>query len=367
MKRIAMAMTMVTAAFVASADEVSVVSATASLRDGSTLKGEFRTDAIKGATVFSKNLSLVPSIVRSINFTGTNGESKVELVNGDRFAMTVANDSFAVCSMLGDIKIPRASVRSISLAARSPVLKGGGEASSDGLVFHCTFDDRESTLSPIIGKADVRILNVTFEEGKFGNAMRVQRGLPAVEIKLPPNTFGRKGCIEFWAKLIDGKTEFSTGGDPRFFTLYTAVGGQCGNFEYASNSGNGNKGLCGTIWTGFAATHSGCTHLMPYSDIFHGKPYEEWHHYAISWNTSDVGYSDNVTKSSIRVDLFIDGKQVSTVHEFGSVDDMALKIFGDSILMGIPMNERGPSYNNKATFLIDELKIWDGHKTAFDL
>jgi len=222
-------------------------------------------------------------------------------------------------------------------------------------------------MRPSIGTADVRILNATFEEGKHGNAMRVQRGLPAVEIKLPPSTFGRQGCIEFWAKLLDGKTEFSTGGDPRFFTMYTATGGQCGVFEYASNSGNGNRGLCGTIWTGFAATHSGHGHLMPYSDIFHGKPYEDWHHYAISWNTNGEGYSGNGSKSYIRVNLFIDGKKVSTVHEAGFADDAAFNIFGDSINMGIPMREQGPSYNNKSSFLIDDLKIWNNDKTAFGL
>ena len=359
-------MAAVTSTFLA--DGKPAISATASLRDGSTVKGEFLTDNVKGSTAFSGDFSLDAAIVRSITFTGTNGESKVELVNSDRFAMRIANDSFAVRSMLGDLKIPLANFRAVSLSVDKSGVKGtAGATSSDGLLFHCTFDDRDVTMCPSIGKAEVRILNATFEEGKVGNAMRVQRGIPAVEIKLPPNTFGRKGCIEFWAKLIDGKTEFSTGGDPRFFTLYSVVGGQCGNFEYASNSGNGNKGLCGTVWTGFAATHSGCSGLMPYSDIFHGKPYEEWHQYAISWNTNDGGCSDNVAKYSIRVDLFIDGKKVSTVHELGSADDMAFKMFGDSILMGIPMNERGPSYNNKSSFLIDELKIWDSDKTAFDL
>lgn len=355
----------VTSILGASAGEKTVISTTASLRDGSTVKGEFCTSEIKGGTLFDNELVLSPSLVKSICFIGTNGESKIELTNGDRFAMTITNESFELRSMLGDLKIPRMNFRTILLSVRY-VLVDKVE-SPDGLVFHCTFDDKEATTCPLIGKTDVKILNATFEAGKFGNAMRVQRGIPAVEIKFPPGTFSKQGCVEFWAKLMDGKTEFSTGGDPRFFTLYTATGGQCGNFEYASNSGNGNKGLCGTIWTGFAATHSGYGHLMPYSDIFHGKPYEDWHHYAISWKMNDDGCSDNVVKFSICVDLFIDGKKVSTVQELGSADDMALKVFGDSILMGIPMNERGPSYNNKSSFLIDDLKIWNNDKTTFGL
>ena len=71
------------------------VTVTASLRDGSTIRGDFLTKKITGETLFEKNLALAPSLVRSINFSGTNGESKVELSNGDHFAMTVSNDVFA--------------------------------------------------------------------------------------------------------------------------------------------------------------------------------------------------------------------------------------------------------------------------------
>lgn len=341
-----------------------VVSATASLKDGSSVKGECLTDKVKGTTVFSKGLTLDVAIVKSISFTGTNGEAKVELINSDRFAMKVTNESFALRSMLGDLNVPRASCRTISLSSGSAAVHVGA---TEGLVFHCTFDGREGTMRPAVGKADVRILNASFEEGKNGKAMRVQRGLPAVELNFPPHTFGNKGRIEFWAKLIDGKTEFSTGGDPRFFTLYSAIdGAQIGLFEYASNSGNGNKGLWGGLMAGFAATHSGFTGMMPYSDIFHGKPYEDWHHYAISWNTRGVGSLTDSQYEFNRVALFIDGKKVSTVHKAG-MSEMMEDVLGAPTLMGIPMYERGPSYNNKASFLIDDLKIWNSDKTTFDL
>ena len=344
------------------------ITMTAVLKDGSSIKGDFPADKVNGTTAFSKCLVLDSAIVKTINFTSTNGESKVELVNGDRFAMTIANNSFAVSSMLGNLTIPRANFRTLSLSARSTAAVNGG--SSDGLIFHCTFDGREATMRPSVGTAEIRILNATFGDGKKGKAVLAQRGLPAVEIKLPPNTFGRNGCIEFWAKLLDGKTEFSTGGDPRFFTLYALNDelscAQIGVFEYASNSGNGNKGLCGGVLAGFAATHSGITHLMPYSDIFHGKPYEGWHHYAMAWNASGIECPDDSQFMSSRVMLFIDGEKVSTVHRAGS-SEMMLGLFNSSSLMGIPMREQGPSYNNKSSFLLDELKIWNYDKMTFDL
>ena len=57
------------------------VSANATLKDGSTVKGEFCTEHITGSTAFIEKLSLDPAIVKSLAVAGTNGESKVELAN----------------------------------------------------------------------------------------------------------------------------------------------------------------------------------------------------------------------------------------------------------------------------------------------
>ena len=95
------------------------VSATASLRDGSSVKGEFHTPRIAGSTVFMEQLELNPAIVKSLIFSGTNGEAKVELLNGDAFAMTIVNESFAIKSILGELSIPRRNFRSIFLAAHN--------------------------------------------------------------------------------------------------------------------------------------------------------------------------------------------------------------------------------------------------------
>ena len=86
-------------ALAAFADAKPTVSVTATLKDGSSVRGDFLTKDITGATFFAKNLVLAPSIVKTVNFTSTNGEAKVELSNGDRFTMTISNDAFAVRSL----------------------------------------------------------------------------------------------------------------------------------------------------------------------------------------------------------------------------------------------------------------------------
>ena len=132
--------------FAAFAVARTTVSITPTLKDGSSVRGDFLTKDITGEMLFAKNLVLTPSLAKSINFTGTNGEAKVELSNGDRFAMRIANDKFAIRSMLGNLKISRTNFRTLSLSARSAAKSKG--CANNGLIFHCTFDDAASITSP---------------------------------------------------------------------------------------------------------------------------------------------------------------------------------------------------------------------------
>ena len=103
---------------------------TASLNDGSTVKGSFLTDQITGSTAFMKDLTLEPTIIKSLVFTGTNGESKISLCNGDAFAMKISNNSFKLKSLIGNLEIPRTSFRSLTFSPQR-----GTSAAKDGLVF----------------------------------------------------------------------------------------------------------------------------------------------------------------------------------------------------------------------------------------
>ena len=125
MKHLIVALFTSAALVVSAADEATValttdvtITANATLKDGSTVKGEFLAQKITGSTVFANQLTLDPTIIKSFTFTGTNGEAKVSLVNGDAFAMTVANDAFAIKSLLGELNIPRKNFRSITLSSR---------------------------------------------------------------------------------------------------------------------------------------------------------------------------------------------------------------------------------------------------------
>ena len=150
--------------------------------------------------------------------------------------------------------------------------------------------------------------------------------------------------------MASGKTEFTTGGDPRFFLLSTKDGSEIAHFEYASNNGCGNSGLGGHICGLRTQTNSGCSYLMPYSAVFKGEDYNGWHHYAFAWSTTELA-------------IYVDGKLFCRTE--GTLN--AKQIAGD-VIMDIPLNRlSGKSFNNKSAFYMDELKIWSKAKTEFDL
>ena len=221
------------------------ISANATLKDGSSTKGEFCTDRITGSTAFMEKLKLNPAIVKSLAFAGTNGETKVELVNGDKFTMTVANESFKINSLLGELAIPRINFRSLAFTVRKCAQNGV----EDGLIFYCTFDDEAAISSPVAGQSvKLELGQLCPNKGKNGGALFVKPGIAGAEIQLPQGTLGAEGCIEFWANMASGKTEFTTGGDPRFFILLDSNGAEKGGLEFASNDGAGNSGICGTFF-----------------------------------------------------------------------------------------------------------------------
>ena len=186
-----------TACTTTAVDSGKIVSANATLRDGSSVKGEFCAKCISGSTIFSEKLKLDPALVKSLDFVGTNGEAKVALVNDDKFAMTVANEDFTIKSILGDLKIPRTNFKSLRLSQRSVAT---GAAAEDGLVFYCTFDDEAAITSPAVGPNGT-VWSRDFVDGKVNGAVHVPVGGSGGAFTLPDGTFGEEGCIEFWAKL----------------------------------------------------------------------------------------------------------------------------------------------------------------------
>ena len=324
------------------------VSANATLKDGSTVKGEFCNKRIVGSTIFSDKLKLRPDIVKSISFSGTNGESKVELVNGDKFVMTVTNESFKINSLLGELNIPRNNFSTLSLSAR----KVSASGIDTRLVFYCTFDDEAAIASPVVGQpVKLELGQLCPDKGKNSGALFVKPGIAGAKVQLPQGAIGAEGCIEFWANMASGKTEFSTGGDPRFFIAFDSNGSEKGNFEFASNDGAGNSGICGTFFGIHAYSNRGYNYLMPYSDIFKGEDYNGWHHYAFVWTQTSLA-------------IFIDGREVCRAT--GSIN--AHEIVNTAVTLDIPLNRTtGKSFNNKSAFYMDELKIWNFAKQEFDI
>ena len=334
------------------------VSANATLKDGSSVKGDFCTEQICGSTAFMEQLGLDPTIVKSLTFAGTNGESKVELTNGDMFAMTVANESFAIKSLLGELNIPRNNFRALSLSTRKVASNGHDE----GLIFYCTFDDEAAIRSPAVGPSGI-FQKGEFHDGKNGHALYLPAYTSCAKFILPEEMIGTAGTIEFWANIND-IAPLTSGGCPRFFEILAPEGRGEISHDWNANNGSGGSGLTFRI-DGLPAIAS--SQQMEYSEFIRSSyrhpsmtPPHGWHHYALAWDTKGIGDSEKY--SAI---VFIDGQRVlSTPFNPGWQGPKNLN--GVNTLFFPSREDEMPDYARRA-YTIDEFKIWKYAKTNFDL
>jgi len=336
------------------------VSANATLKDGSTVKGEFATQSINGSTAFLEALKLDPAIVKSLTFAGTNGESKVELSNGDKFAMIVANESFAIKSLLGELNIPRTNFRSLAFSVRKCAQNGA----EDGLIFYCTFDDETSITSPVVGPIG-ECFAPSFQDGKSGNALLCPAYVSCASFLFPENFLGTAGCIEFWAMLKKTHSSVGWGGDPRLFTLSRDYANSTfGTLDIVSNNGAGNSGFATWTILGNTASILGMPSGLTYGDIYPDGNWQGWHHYAISWDSNGIpGLDANRT-----IALYVDGNLTPAVKTDYHNSEEVRSIVAAKLRLSFSGNSKDKSeHNTKSAFLIDEFKIWNHAKTNFEL
>ena len=339
-------------------DATTMVTANAALKDGSSVRGEFRTERINGSTAFMEKLELDPAIVKSVAFTGAAGESKVVLTNGDNFTMKVANESFALKSMLGDLTIPRANFRTIVLSQRK-----GAAGGANGLVFHCTFEGEESISAPAAGPAG-EFKGGRFVEGKEGRALHVPAYTSCAKFKLPEGAFGPAGTVEFWAK-IDEFGHLDEKGCPRFFQIFNYEPRGEISQDWNANNGSGGSGLTFRVdglpvMSTSQLAFSGSARLEHLRRFM--SPPAGWHHYALAWDANGL---DLQTPTKTVAAVFIDGQQVfSWPGKLGWEGPSHL--FGGATLFFPNRDDEMPGYGRRA-YTIDEFKIWNYAKIEFGL
>ena len=332
-----------------------VVSANATLKDGSTVKGEFLTQKITGFTVFANQLALDPTIIKSFTFTSTNGEAKVSLVNGDAFAMNISNAGFKIKSILGDLEIPRANFHAISLSACR-----GGNAADGGLVFYCTFDNEAAITTPAAGPKGI-FQGGEFTAGKNGDALSVPAFTSGAKFDLPSGVIGTAGTIEFWGKANE-LGPLTEGGCPRFFEILKIGKGEISQ-DWNSNNGGGGYGLTfrmdGLPWM--------ATSSFEYSSAMRSsyrrppmRPDAEWHHYALVWDVNGVEIPGKPSAA-----VYLDGRLILSTPFVSSWKGPANVADGSTLLFPCREDEM-PGYGRRA-FTIDDFKIWNYAKTNFGL
>lgn len=335
--------------------ELPVINATAALKDGSIVKGALLTSEFTGNTLFAEGLKLDATLVKAIVFTKDNGEAKIELKNGDKFAMTITDEKFGLTSMLGELAIPRTNFKNISFSSSS-------FSKEEGLVFYSSLDSEAAISAPAVGKGG-KIESGTFVDGKFGQALAIAPRTNGATFPIPAGTLGPAGCIECWARIPDDRTYLSDGGVPRLFTLRRMDHFSEFVLEWNGNNGSGGHGLTGRAAGAAAPTND--NHYdgkSAYGSVLKSDP-TGWHHYALVWNKDGLGPESSPLMS--RVAVYVDGRCVSRAKSF-SKEALSFLHDNDSFLY-LPKSTETESGYQRARVELDEIKIWNYAKTEFEL
>ena len=278
----------------------------------------------------------------------------LHLKNGDRLTTTPGFADFGLQTSFGTVTLGLPALRSVAFSHRK------SSNNTDGLVFHCTFDSGEAIEHPAVGPSG-HFDAGEIVAGRFGQALHVPARTVAARYQIPPIAgMSNGGCIEFWAKLDNGKEYFADGGDPGFFAL-DCEGGPIILLQYAANDGCGMSGL--SLYSTATLASSPFCGTSTYRQVL-GTSYREWHHYAIVWDENGVNGADNVY-----ISVFVDGKPFKMNGRNNTPkaarklsESLSTKTFD----LHIPRYETKtiPS-DSKSPFSIDEFKIWNYPKTDF--
>lgn len=346
-----------TAGCVCGETKKSNITATAVMSDGSCIKGALMERSFHGSTLFDPDLELSADLVHAMTFTGTNGEAKVELTNRDTFALTLANTTIDIDALIGKTTLRREVLKSLRLTHHAAQPEAG-------LLFHCTFDSEEAIRHPEIGP-EGSVYSATFEEGFSGKALLATPFKPAARFTFTPGLLKKRGCIELRAKIRNDTPYVGNGGDPRLFSMSSTGWGEtfC-MIDLVSNDGGGNSGI--STWTllGTTVTHRGCSSYLVYDDLLGDGTWQEWHHYAVVWDTDGI----SSLPGSPRFAALLDGKPLPNAKSHDRPAEQIEDILNGSILLGFTGDPaKSTERNTKSPVLIDEFKIWDYAKTDFDL
>lgn len=220
------------------------------------------------------------------------------------------------------------------------------------LQYHQNFDDAALEASSGTWSAG-KIGAGEIVEGKIGKALHVKSGKPGAMVEIPAGSIGKRGCIEFWAKLDGGKKKVQSSLDPMFFSVNADGSGRIG-LGFTTNEGHGDSGLQYHFWgVAYSASHRGCS-THDYSEILKGDP-AAWHHYALVWNFDET----DAAYDGAPVVVYIDGKPRYTAGKPSTVRAYNKHTGWLAAKQTLDFSYATPSHSG---YTIDEVKVWSTDK-----
>ena len=220
------------------------------------------------------------------------------------------------------------------------------------LILYSPFDSAADVTAPPVGPSGT-ISGGTFVPGKHGRAFSTSM---ADVVRFPATIIpAQRGSIEIWAHLIGyaANQVVPTPGAPGLFgPLEPLPAGVSYAVALVGNDGSGGGGLI--AYAGHGNTATSCfTTSHTYGELL--GDVTAWHHYAVSWDI------DGVPGSEFHIQLFFDGKRVSTPLICGENHDP------DSFPLPAATDHFGIVNGIVNTVEVDDLKVWSFAKIDFDV
>ena len=243
------------------------------------------------------------------------------------------------------------------LGAMSQAAPQSVAPASGRLVYYTTFDSAAAVETPAAGPTGV-CWNASFQSGVKGQALYVPAGGGTLAVPFDQGLPGRKGCIEFWAKILPEASTFTGSGNPCFFMFNrrNTDAHPWFNLSLTTNDGGGRSGWYAAVASFWKTSREGIVWgSLGYDVVFGELDYREWHHYVLRWNLD--GLCGDVSKA---FDFTLDDMSIMDYPQGVTDEDLFLSRVAEplDLLFAAPQNTRVPE-NYRVPFLIDEFKVWD--------
>ncbi len=271
------------------------------LSDGSRIVGAPNVETIRVVTEYA-DMELSLKKVVDVIIADDHENANVKMQNGDTLKGIINLGPLALKTLFGEVAIGVQHITQMHverIAAEGPV--------PYGLVLWNQLGSDVQICRSVVGPGGQKNAG-RFVEGYSGKGVQLTMD-EQYGVTFPPDVLkGPAGCVEIWARLIDFPQALPWGNRPGLIAACDAKDGAHFILHFNGNDGNANGGICARV-PGLGNSGTARFGSWTFAKALGSDTVDEWHHYAIVWDSDGIEGVDNGTR---KMAVFLDGQLNST-------------------------------------------------------